>query len=177
MLLVVSVFVVMSVGCAQRQALEQPRPSSKPYDWQKEGDIPPLDSARTKREVDRVDSFEDLSVDEDSLAFDGVENIEEIAEPLGADESSVIMDDGYRVQVFATADQARAEKVREDAAYKLGIAAYVLSEDGVYKVRAGDCLAREQADLLRTRCQQVGYADAWVVATRIVIGKRIPVIE
>ena len=80
------------------------------------------------------------------------------------------MVDGFRVQVFATGDEETAEAVREAAQEKMGIPVYVELVEGLYKVRIGDCATREAAEVLKQRCQEAGYGDAWIVETQVKAG-------
>ena len=54
-------------GCAQQTKSPPPKAADNgPYDWEREGQIPPLDLADMERAVDRVDTFEDIVVSEDT---------------------------------------------------------------------------------------------------------------
>jgi len=44
---------------------------------------------------------------------------------------------------------------------------YVVYETPNYKVRVGDFIAREDADKMRQKLQNMGYLSAWVIRTRI----------
>jgi len=100
--------------------------------------------------------------------------IEERIEPL--DTSSIQIDEfdlnkerytvGYRIQVFASKDLKRAEKVKNEAERATSLTAYIEFEDGLYKVRLGNFLLRDEAirarDLLREH-----YKDCWIVQTTV----------
>jgi hypothetical protein len=74
--------------------------------------------------------------------------------------------DGFRAQVFATADREIAENAARVATERLRLPSYVELDGGVYKVRVGDFATRPEADeaLASIRRQ---YTDAWVVPSKI----------
>ena len=75
---------------------------------------------------------------------------------------------GYRVQVHADRDAARAANVaRRVEATLAGEPVYVEWIEPWYKVRVGDYAARTDAEPLRLRLAAAGYADAWIVQTTI----------
>lgn len=98
-------------------------------------------------------------------------------EPVAADTFSVqdieieekpkqLYDIGYRVQIFASADRAAAEKVKQRVVAEAGMTAYIDYEDGLYKVRAGDFTERKDAAQAGTRLSGA-YPGCWIVRTTI----------
>jgi hypothetical protein len=75
-------------------------------------------------------------------------------------------DIGYRIQVFASADRAAAEKVKERVVAETRLATYIEYEDGLYKVRAGDFAERKDAAQARLKIAGA-YRDSWIVRTTI----------
>lgn len=152
-------------GCAAKKPMQKPQSASKdaPYEFEKEGEIPPLDESDIVEEPD----FEEVPIEEEEV-------IEEEMETPPADElliekaPPVEMMNGFRVQVFATGDEETAEAVRETGENKLGVPVYTEFVDGLYKVRVGDCRVREEAEALLKRCRNAGYGDAWIVETRVI---------
>jgi len=76
---------------------------------------------------------------------------------------------GWRVQVGAYNDQESAEdlaaKVRSRAGSSCPV--YVRYYAPMWKVHAGDCVTRQEAESLKNTLQRLGYQDAWVVSAGI----------
>ncbi|HDR06259.1 MAG TPA: SPOR domain-containing protein [Candidatus Coatesbacteria bacterium] len=76
--------------------------------------------------------------------------------------------DGFRVQLFAGSNEANARQLAREAESLLGVPVYVSFIDGYWKVRAGDCRTRAEAETLRNRARNAGYSDAWIAADKVV---------
>jgi hypothetical protein len=76
--------------------------------------------------------------------------------------------DGFRVQLFAGVSEDNARKLAREAESALGVPVYVSYMDGYWKVRAGDCRTRAEAETLRNRARNAGYADCWIAADTVV---------
>jgi hypothetical protein len=76
--------------------------------------------------------------------------------------------DGFRIQLLASTNESRARELASEAQTILGVPVYVEYLDGYWKVRAGDCATRAEAETLRNQARGAGYADCWIAATRIV---------
>ena len=74
---------------------------------------------------------------------------------------------GYRVQIFASSDRARAESAAADARQRFVEPVYIEFEAPLYKVRVGDCATRHEADTLKEKAGTQGYDGAWVAETPI----------
>jgi cell division protein FtsN len=74
---------------------------------------------------------------------------------------------GYRLQILATTDRARAEAVRSEAEARFGLPCYVEYEESLYKVRVGDFLDRSDAHEYLDILREKGYHDSWVVGTTV----------
>ncbi len=68
----------------------------------------------------------------------------------------------YRVQLFASSRSHTAFAMRDEIASNVGDPVYIEQENGLWKVRVGDCRTREDANALRRRMIGLGYADAFV---------------
>ena len=79
---------------------------------------------------------------------------------------------GYRVQVKATTDYYKAIEVLDDAQTKFAELIYLDYEPPYYKIRLGNFTAKEEAEEYKGFAQQMGYGDAWVVQTKVVIRNR-----
>jgi hypothetical protein len=166
----VALAAIAFTGCAstaQKQTAAT-APDDKPYRFESEGQVPPPAPEAIRRDVDRVDVFEETPVAEGAFAVEAVEAAE--ADPIVEDvavDSLTVTGAGYRVQVFATGDRHRAESYELEVETRLNVAAYTEYVDGIYKVRVGDCRSRQQAEDLRQRCRTAGYQDAWIVSTEV----------
>jgi hypothetical protein len=74
---------------------------------------------------------------------------------------------GYRVQIFAGSDADAAERVRREAAARLGVPAYVTYQAPFYKVRVGNCPTSDGCRDLQARLRDAGYDTVWIVADTI----------
>ncbi|HBR87606.1 MAG TPA: hypothetical protein DEA65_07260 [Candidatus Marinimicrobia bacterium] len=75
--------------------------------------------------------------------------------------------DGFRVQVIASKSMTKADSLSTLLNATLTDSVYVVYETPNYKVRVGDFIAREDADKMRQKLQNMGYLSAWVIRTRI----------
>ncbi|MEJ2722051.1 MAG: SPOR domain-containing protein [bacterium] len=162
---------VIVSGCATA-AKAPPAAKSDPeeYRLESEGEVPPLPQSQVRKEVDRVDTFEEMPVTDKGIE---VENVEPPPPEVAKAPAQKTMD-GYRIQLIASGNEASAREVQAVAQRKLGVPAYVDLIDNIYKVRVGDCPTREQAEALLARCRASGYGDAWIVSCPIVIGSDNP---
>jgi hypothetical protein len=74
---------------------------------------------------------------------------------------------GYRVQVLATRFADRADSLRSILSPLFNNEVYVTYEAPNYKVRVGNCLDREDAEILKRRLAKKGYSSAWIIRTRV----------
>ena len=78
---------------------------------------------------------------------------------------------GFRVQLFAVAEHARAQTMAQDARQRLGIEVHVVSEPPYFKVRAGDFVDRADAVRMKERATSLGFDGCWVVTDQIEVPK------
>ncbi|MBD3160796.1 MAG: hypothetical protein GF346_01505 [Candidatus Eisenbacteria bacterium] len=71
--------------------------------------------------------------------------------------------EGVAVQVFATVDRRKADRLRESLDRDLDLPVRVDSEQGIWKVRVGPLEDRLAAEALRRRLIGLGYEDAFLV--------------
>lgn len=76
---------------------------------------------------------------------------------------------GFRVQLYSTTDYYMALGVRDEASAKLNEDIYVDYEQPYYKVRAGNFTDREKAEEIKNLAKTLGYADAWVIQTNVLL--------
>lgn len=158
--------IALSAGCAGgRPATKPVQDSKEPYRLESEGQVA-LDEATVRREVDRVDEFEETAVAEGDVPVEDI-NDAQPAVTVAPTDSTLAAMPGYRVQIFATGSYESAKSMRQTVASALGIPAYIDRVDGVYKVRVGDCPSRTEAEDLLQRCRRAGYSDAWIVSSDV----------
>ena len=75
--------------------------------------------------------------------------------------------EGYRVQVLATRYFERADSLAVIMKNTVSDSVYVDFEAPNYKVRIGDFIDRDSAELLQQELVQMGYNSAWILRARI----------
>lgn len=71
---------------------------------------------------------------------------------------------GWRVQLFVSGTIENARRVAEEARWKFkDQQIYIAEALPYYKVQAGNCLTRQDADNLRARAKALGYQGSFVV--------------
>ena len=168
--------MLLVAGCTQQTSQAPPPtdPDREAYRLEQEGQVPPLDKSDIRKEVDKVDTFEEMPVEAQDVSAEDVRIEPEVVAGAGvagvsAADPKTVKIDGFRVQVFASADESQARSVSQAVAARTGQKAYVQPEDGMYKVRVGDCRSREEAEKLRNKCKNAGYSDAWIVMAPIIV--------
>jgi len=154
-------------ACATKQATKAPERASaqQPYDFEAEGTVPPPEQPASKPEAD----VEEIAIDEDDIVGEDVAPPRDTTKAARGGPQAVEGRDGsvnimvYRVQVLATSSERSALDAQKKIENRLGLAAYVTFEDGMYKVRVGDSPTREEAEKVRTKARGAGYTDAWIV--------------
>ncbi len=131
----------------------------KPYDFRSEGAIPPLSPSDAPNEPD----VEEIGVTDTAI---DVSDADAPPDTVRAAAPPDTLLDGFRVQVFATADREIAENAARVAQERLGLPSYVELDGGMYKVRVGDFAARPGADQALAGVRR-HYADAWVVVSKV----------
>jgi hypothetical protein len=79
---------------------------------------------------------------------------------------------GFRIQLYSTTDYYQAIGVRDEASAKLSADIYVDYEQPYYKVRAGNFTNREMAEEERNLAKALGYPDAWVIQTNVLLKEK-----
>ena len=71
---------------------------------------------------------------------------------------------GWRVQLFVSGSIENARRVAEEARWKFkDQQIYIAEALPYYKVQAGNCLTRQDADNLKVRAKALGYQGSFVV--------------
>ena len=139
----------------------EPAPSKSGYDFKSEGRIPAPGGGSAPQQVD----VEEMAVTDTTLQETDAVAPRDSVPPAPAVADSLI--DGFRIQVFASADRDVATSARAAASGRLGIPAYLDLDGGVYKVRVGDFATRDAAAQALPRVRAQYYPDAWIVPTRV----------
>lgn len=138
--------------------------TNEPYDFTKEGTIPPAKAGNIEKEAD----IEEIAVKDDALDYEEVApQIDSTFVVVDKTPKQLVMRDGFRVQVFAAGTSVYAEEVRQTVERQFSLPAYVTPVDDMYKVRIGDFTTREEAEKFLVRCREGGYKDAWIVETQV----------
>ena len=82
-------------------------------------------------------------------------------------DSTQIVIEGYRVQILATKQLAKAEKLQKDLSSILNQKIYIVFEAPNYKVRVGNFIDRNKAENFRKNIVKKGYESSWIIRTRI----------
>lgn len=77
--------------------------------------------------------------------------------------------EGFRVQVFAGIDSLSATTIKYQVAQDVAEPAYLIYENGLYKIQVGNYPYRMDADQMKLRLNEKGYDGAWVVKRMILI--------
>ena len=83
------------------------------------------------------------------------------------DDSTKYISEGYRVQILATRYFEYADSLAISISSKINDSVYVEFETPNYKVRVGDFINRDSAELLQKELLKMGYKTAWILRTRI----------
>ena len=82
-------------------------------------------------------------------------------------DSNITEIEGFRVQVFATQDRNRADQLQEELMIKFNEKIYIIFEAPNYKLRVGDFLDRDDAELMRMKLVSSDFPSSWIVRTKI----------
>lgn len=74
---------------------------------------------------------------------------------------------GFRIQIFASSTEKNASRVADDARTSFTQNVYVQYGTPYYKVRIGDFLTKEEAQIVKHQALQLGYRGTFVVETMI----------
>jgi len=135
------------------------------YDFKSEGKIPPPAGGSARPEAD----VEEIAVSDTTLEVSEADAPRDTTPPAPVVSDSTA--DGFRIQIFASADRDVAENARNVAASRLNMPAYLDLDAGVYKVRIGDYVTRDQAGAALPSVRGQFYPDAWVVPARVNVPK------
>ncbi len=79
---------------------------------------------------------------------------------------------GFRVQLIATDSEVDARECEQKALLDFKNNVYLIFDPPNYKVRIGDFQDRAQANEFKERAIRMGYVNAWVVQSRVLVQDR-----
>ena len=94
-------------------------------------------------------------------------NTRNLMSDKGSIDSTQIIIEGFRVQVLATKQLAKAEQLQKDLLSILNQKIYIVFEAPNYKVRVGNFIDRNNAESFRQYIIEEGYQSSWIIRTRI----------
>lgn len=74
---------------------------------------------------------------------------------------------GFRVQCFASSQIERARAEQKAIESKVRYPVYIVFAAPYYKLLVGDFVKRAEADAAAAKMKELGYADAWVMRTKV----------
>jgi|WetSurMetagenome_2_1015567.scaffolds.fasta_scaffold00462_13 hypothetical protein len=74
---------------------------------------------------------------------------------------------GFRVQCFASSQIERVRAEQKALESKVRYPVYIVFATPYYKLQVGDFVKRVDADDAAAKIKELGYADAWVVRTKV----------
>ena len=75
--------------------------------------------------------------------------------------------DGFRVQCFASSQIERVRAEQKVIESKVHYPVYIFFASPYYKLLVGDFVKRADADVAAGKMKELGYADAWVMRTKV----------
>lgn len=122
------------------------------------------------------EDFDPLSLNDDEIAFAAFRaSADTVVDTIAATEEGPRQVSGFRVQIFAGADEQSARLVEEEARFEFSTRVYLGYDPPNYKVRLGDFTDRDEANKVRREAYRKGYRDAWVVPDMVWIGLPVEV--
>lgn len=147
------------------------------------GQKPDTGSEESKRRRGKyVETFDPLSLNDDDLVVpvsdanrrsDGVPEPVPVIIPTDSARSSEEMVSGYRVQLFATRNEAEAREAKKKAILKFEERVSLDFEAPYYKLRIGDCQDRKEAESLKDKAIRLGFRnpEPWVIKSKVYSNK------
>ncbi|MBN2185741.1 MAG: SPOR domain-containing protein [Candidatus Krumholzibacteriota bacterium] len=173
LLIAAMMIIMLQAGCTRSGItgrttadVDQIEPAPEPISVQEE----------TQEEIpDEIYDLEDEALEDDEID-DQIEEVR-LSGRTAADSFSVkdvsdavidasAFDTGYRIQIFASSDLEKAKELKKNFMAGTGLAVYIEFEDGMYKVRVGDFLKRDDASQARNMLVEE-YPDCWIVSTTV----------
>lgn len=125
--------------------------------------------------VPQSEDFDPLSLNDDEIEFAAFRvSADTVIEDSAKGIEAPRQVSGYRVQIFAAADELAARVMENKARFQFDVPVYLSYDPPNYKIRVGNFTAKNDADDMRKAARRKGYRDAWVVPDLVWIG--LPVV-
>jgi hypothetical protein len=125
--------------------------------------------------VPQDESFDPLTLNDDEIEFAAFRvPVDTVSEDSTVGVEGPRQVSGYRVQIFAAADELAARVLEDEARFQFDVPVYLSYDPPNYKIRLGNYTDKNSADDLRKEARRKGYRDAWVVPDLVWIG--LPVV-
>jgi hypothetical protein len=76
---------------------------------------------------------------------------------------------GFRIQCFASSQIERVRAEQKIIESKVRFPVYIIFAAPYYKLLVGDFVKRSEADAGVAKMKELGYADAWVMRTKVLV--------
>ena len=121
--------------------------------------------------VPQNEDFDPLSLNDDEIEFAAFRvNADTVMEDSAVGTEGPRQVSGYRVQIFAAADELAARVLEDEARFQFDVPVYLSYGPPNYKIRVGNYIDKNEADEVRKAARRKGYRDAWVVPDQVWIG-------
>jgi SPOR domain len=90
-----------------------------------------------------------------------------IAESTTAAGTAAEVPNGFRVQVMASSQIEKVRAEQKSLESRVSYPLYIIVVSPYYKLMAGDFVKRNDADVALAKLKELGYADAWVIRSKI----------
>lgn len=126
--------------------------------------------------VPQDESFDPLTLNDDEIEFAAFRTpTDTMSQDSAASVEGPRQVSGYRVQIFAAADELAARVLENEARFQFNVPVYLSYDPPNYKIRLGNYTDKNAADNLRKEARRKGYRDAWVVPDLVWIG--LPIVS
>lgn len=147
--------ILMIVGCASQKSVR------------KDDTIPPVKD----NDITIDESFDPTGLKEEEIQIKKSRSTEAKSnfDSSILNKTETLQDNaqGYRVQICAVSDEFQARDIQKEAILKFNEKVYLIYDSPYYKVRVGNCTTRYDADQLQKLAEEKGFADSWVVKTKV----------
>lgn len=172
LIVVVSILALTGCGGSMPDAAEDSTNSSAV------SDIPTTSSNTGGASNMEVVEFDPVEIADDGVLIPRTPSIKQnILKPVNKKPAEEVFEEqerqGFRVQIFSSSANSGARKIEEKASGQFSDKVYLTYDPPTYKVRVGDCLAREEANIILQKAKTLGYRDAWVVRDKVIVRVKV----
>ncbi len=149
--------VLLNSNYAMSKRIKEDDSSSKTYAMNDKG------AFVTETILDTLNRGRELTISEKDFSPLMAETTTTAQIPAG----KVEVPNGFRVQVIASSQIDRIRAEQKTLEEKVNYPLYIIVTPPYYKLVAGDFIKRNDADAAVTKLKDLGYADAWVVRSKV----------